>query len=83
MSKILLSIATIGLVAAGPAFADPREPKAEARPTADATAAPAAKPTRYCIMTEAPTGSRIDRQVCQTREAWLRDGVDPLTLKRR
>ncbi len=38
------------------------------------------KDRRYCVMTET-TGSRIARQVCQTRADWLDQGFDPLDPK--
>ena len=44
---------------------------------AQPTPPPEAKPTRYCIV-EAITGSVIPRRTCKTREAWLREGFDPL-----
>lgn len=36
-----------------------------------------AKPTRYCVAST-PTGTRIERKTCRTREAWLAHGYDPL-----
>ena len=32
--------------------------------------------TRYCMNIEAPTGTRIERVKCWTREQWADQGVD-------
>ena len=69
----LLSIAATAPVAAR-----------DARPAPDASAAKTSEaPTsatphvRYCVI-DTPTGSRIDRKVCKTRDEWLKEGFDPL-----
>ena len=89
--KTLLSIAALGLVSATPAIAQPFSPS-RAAPAANAPAlvAPAptgsagsvAKPTRYCVMQESMTGSRLRKKVCNTREDWLKQGFDPLDPKK-
>ena len=82
MSKMLLTLAATGLIASVPALAEPREPKPPVSDTsADSPEAP--KATRYCIKAEPATGSRISRQVCHTRDAWLQRGFDPLAPKGR
>ncbi|SEN32591.1 hypothetical protein SAMN05192583_2487 [Sphingomonas gellani] len=74
--KSLLMFAGLGLIAATPALAI-REPKPEPAPVASESQAAPAKPTRYCVMTEA-TGSRIRHKTCMTRAEWLNEGFDPL-----
>lgn len=56
----------------------------DSRPTSDAPAAratPAAEPApeqkKYCVV-DTLTGSRIAQKICKTREAWMREGFDPL-----
>ena len=82
-AALVLGVATV----AAPAMAEPRTVPApatsgttESVDTAATTSKPGAKAkreTRYCAETEV-TGSRLPRRQCQTREDWLRDGVDPL-----
>jgi hypothetical protein len=81
-AALVFGVATV----AAPAFAEPRTVPAptttassESVDTAS-TSQPGTKAkraTRYCTETEI-TGSRLPRRHCQTREDWLRDGVDPL-----
>ena len=69
----VLLLATLGV-------ADPQGAgnAAEARPAAEAgvdqTAAAAKK---YCIV-DSPTGSRLTKKSCRTRDEWMKRGVDPL-----
>ena len=79
-AALVLGVATV----AAPAMAEPRTVPApattttESADTASTTSGTKAKrETRYCAETEI-TGSRLPRRQCQTREDWLRDGVDPL-----
>lgn len=79
-AALVLGVATV----AAPAMAEPRTVPAPATTTTesvDAASTPsgtkAKRETRYCAETEV-TGSRLPRRQCQTREDWLRDGVDPL-----
>jgi hypothetical protein len=81
-AALVFGVATV----AAPAFAEPRTVPAPATTasTENVDTAAASKPatkakraTRYCAETEI-TGSRLPRRYCQTREDWLRDGVDPL-----
>ncbi|GAA0440442.1 MULTISPECIES: hypothetical protein [Sphingomonas] len=80
-AALVLGVATV----AAPAMAEPRTVPApatttttESVDTASTTSGTKAKrETRYCAETEI-TGSRLPRRQCQTREDWLRDGVDPL-----
>jgi hypothetical protein len=59
--------------AAEPRTAGDATPAARATPTAESTAQP-----KYCVV-GAITGSRIERKICKTREAWMReDNFDPL-----
>ncbi|MEP9402683.1 hypothetical protein [Sphingomonas sp. VNH70] len=86
MTAIRFAASTVlGLIAATSAFA--AEPEVAAVPatvattvaTTTATAAtPAAKPrkTRYCVRSEAMTGSRLTRMDCNTRGTWIAMGVD-------
>jgi hypothetical protein len=83
--KTLLTVSALGamLGLAAPALAaDPKPaPAASAAatgPVSDVTAAAPDK-TRYCVMTEPTTGSRISKRVCQTRGDWLKEGFDPLS----
>lgn len=79
-AALVLGVATV----AAPAMAEPRTVPAPATTTTesvDTASTPsgtkAKRQTRYCAETEI-TGSRLPRRQCQTREDWLRDGVDPL-----
>ncbi|MCG7348111.1 hypothetical protein [Sphingomonas sp. ACRSK] len=78
-AALVLGVATV----AAPAMAEPRTVPAPATTTESADTASttsgtkAKRETRYCAETEI-TGSRLPRRQCQTREDWLRDGVDPL-----
>ena len=63
-------VAALGIIAAAsPASATTREPPPGISP-ADSP------DTRYCLRTEADTGSRIERIRCYTREDWALLGVD-------
>ena len=53
-----------------------KEPKSPPASTAT-TEAPAPKAQRYCVE-ETPTGTRLPRKTCLTREEWLDKGFDPL-----
>lgn len=79
-AALVLGVATV----AAPAMAEPRTVPAPATTTTESadtasttSGAKAKRETRYCAETEI-TGSRLPRRQCQTREDWLRDGVDPL-----
>ena len=82
MKYLTLAAAALGLTLAMPAHAaDPKPARTpDAAPTASnagETKAPA-RVTRYCVMMEPATGSRIWEKRCQTRDAWLKRGFDPL-----
>jgi hypothetical protein len=62
-----------GAVAGKPKEA-PQAPAASA-PATDAT--PAAKETKYCVVST-PLGSHIRQKECRTRKQWMADGFDPL-----
>lgn len=77
--KIVFAIAAMCL--ASPAFA-----QADQGSRAPAIAAPTqpggatttrTKETRYCVIDNV-TGSRIERKLCRTRQAWLSEGYDPV-----
>jgi hypothetical protein len=71
---MMLALGTPGMAgkaAASPALAPPSSNgPARARPD-----------TKYCVLFDA-TGTRIPRRVCQTRDAWMKDGFDPLAPRR-
>ena len=73
----MIPIAALVLIA-GPASANGKEPVSDAKPAQRATpAATASSEKQYCIV-DTITGSRISRKVCKTRDAWMREGFDPL-----
>lgn len=37
---------------------------------------------RYCVVTPAATGSFLNRKECRTRAEWMKQGVDPLALRK-
>lgn len=45
------------------------------RPQTASTAIRSDDATKYCIKTT-PTGTRMSRKTCKTREGWAREGVD-------
>jgi hypothetical protein len=73
-----VTAAALTMIAGSAQAAEPRTagdaaPAARATPTAESTAQP-----KYCVV-DTITGSRIERKICKTREAWMReDGFDPL-----
>ncbi len=89
MTAIRFAASTVlGLIAATSAFAAEPEVAAPATATvaagtaATTTVTPAAKPrkVRYCIRSEAVTGSRLPRIDCNTRGNWKAMGVDIDTM---
>jgi hypothetical protein len=72
------AVAALTMVA-GSAQATDSRPASDAPPAARATPAAEATPEqkKYCIV-DTLTGSRIAQKICKTREAWLREGFDPL-----
>ncbi|HEX7850902.1 MAG TPA: hypothetical protein VF485_14325 [Sphingomonas sp.] len=72
------TIAALTMVAGSAQAAEPRTigdatPAARATPTAEPTSQ-----TKYCVV-DTLTGSRIQKKICKTRAAWMReDGFDPL-----
>lgn len=89
MTAIRFAASTVlGLIAATTAFA--AEPEVAAPATATVAAgtaattvaapAPKARKTRYCIRSEAVTGSRLPRLDCNTRGTWKAMGVDIDTM---
>ncbi len=89
MTAIRFATSTVlGLLAATSAFAAepdnasiPAPVAATAATTTSIAAAPAAQAartrnTRYCIRSEAVTGSRLRRMDCRTRGTWNAMGVD-------
>ena len=70
----IIAAAGLAAVAALPAYAEPKP----ADPAPTAAAAPAqAKPTRYCVVESAFTGTRMPRKTCKTRAQWQSEGYDP------
>jgi hypothetical protein len=70
ISIIALSIAAAGGLAA-PATA------------ADTTASSQVKEVKYCMTSEALTGTRLQSRECLTKAEWARRGVDVDELRRR
>lgn len=76
MFKYAIAAAAISSVlAGGPAFASAKV-KSEAG-TVKGQQATANRPTRYCYIIPATTGTIIDRKVCRTLDQWRAEGVDP------
>jgi hypothetical protein len=73
----LACAATPGAVLAAQASDPPKSVAAPITSGGGAFQAPAPKATRYCVIDTA-TGTRVPRKVCDTREAWLNRGFDPL-----
>ena len=83
-TQIIVATAIAGLVATAAVAAPSNSAKADASAQAGASASPASPQTdakRYCIV-ETPTGSRLPRKQCQTREQWASEGVDFDALRR-
>lgn len=86
MKNILVAMA-LGLVMSVPVHAAEPKPGRTAEPMSTETLSDTAatttsrKPTRYCVMVEPQTGSRIWGKMCQTRDAWLKQGFDPIARK--
>jgi len=76
LSSLFVAAGLASGVAALPAVAATPDPAA----TSVASEKPAATAKRYCLV-ETRTGSNIKHKTCQTREAWLREGFDPLARK--
>lgn len=77
MKNIFFAAAAISCLVGSAALAEPADDVVPAASAATAsTAAPAKSDARrYCI-TETPTGSRMPRKQCQTRQEWANEGVD-------
>jgi hypothetical protein len=76
MSNLMFALAAAMLATTASAQAA----DAKDQPVASATdtgGAQAATPKRYCIK-DTPTGTRIEKKTCKTREEWLDTGFDPL-----
>jgi len=71
------AVAALTMVAGSAQAADSR-PANDAAPAARATPVAESTPQKkYCVV-DTLTGSRIAQKVCKTREAWMREGFDPL-----
>jgi hypothetical protein len=75
MNRLIAQVAAAALVVtAAPAFA------ADAAPAMPiAKSAPTAKTQRYCFA-EVQFGAVLRKNVCNTRAAWQRHGIDPLNF---
>jgi len=72
----IAAVAALGVLASSPALASGKVKSAESAPTnqqADASS----RPTRYCYVVPATTGTILDRKVCKTLDQWRAEGVDP------
>ena len=74
--QVLIATAVVAAMSSGVAVAKDTSP-----PAADQSA-PAPSKTRYCIKTEAVTGTMLQRQECKTLDQWKALGVDPTKPKR-
>lgn len=78
-SWISAAAVVVAMAVTTPAMAEKAAEKGKSLGVASAAAATqagtAAKPTKYCMNTEA-TGSRMLRKSCQTAEQWAAQGVD-------
>ncbi len=64
----LAAVAAVAITFGTVAELNAQPPKAEYKVTVD-------KAGRYCIETEAVTGSRLNQAECRTAEQWAADGV--------
>ena len=82
LKYMMISIAALGVLAA-PAVASGKAKndtnQANDRASSNATTGnDSLAPKQYCVV-DTPTGSRIVRKICKTRDAWMReDNFDPL-----
>ena len=75
--QVLIATAVVAAMSSGVAVAkDTTSPSAAGQP------APAPSKTRYCLKTEAVTGTMLQRQECKTLDQWKALGVDPTKAKR-
>ena len=77
-TRSILASALLLASVATPAFAEPAPipaPNPTMRPAQVDAAAAVTSPDRFCIK-ETLTGTRIQRQMCRTRQEWSRQGVD-------
>lgn len=77
----MISIAALGLLAAGPAVATGKV-KSDAGEAKDQPMSAPNSATRYCYKIPATTGTILDRKVCKTLDQWRAEGVDPTKAQR-
>jgi hypothetical protein len=71
----IAAVAALGVLAGSPALASGKVKSAESAATNQQ--ADASRPTRYCYVVPATTGTILDRKVCKTLDQWRAEGVDP------
>ena len=69
--QVLIAAAAVAAMSSGVAVAK------ENTPPSDASAPAPSEKTRYCIKSEAVTGTMLQRQSCRTLAQWKAVGVDP------
>lgn len=72
---MLIPTAALSMAAFAPPEDAAKPPEATGNPSPSAAASKGDAAKKYCIFTR-PTGTRMDRKTCRTKEGWAREGVD-------
>lgn len=76
MKTIAAAVIAAAVALPSVAVAAPKPAESVESPSASAPVAQA-DTRRYCVVSRAMTGSRLERRECRTLDAWLATGFDP------